>query len=113
MPRLAHVTFPAGCKTLPEGFWSAVDVWVHKPHVVNKRLCGVKETDRTEVDAEDVRLLLQEPVSGLCPDLLSFLSPAHTHDGDKPWTCTVRTFVPKVNSYGTSLHKEVVLRGRS
>lgn len=95
-----------------------MEVWVQKPHVVNKRLCGVKETQRTEVDTEDLRLLLQEPdsaASGLCPDLLSFLSPAQTqtHNGNKPWSCTVRTFIPKVNSYGTSLHKEVVLRGRS
>ncbi|XP_071315024.1 probable tRNA (uracil-O(2)-)-methyltransferase isoform X2 [Trachinotus anak] len=114
MPKLSDVKFPGEGKTLPEGFWSAVDVWIQKPHVVNKRLCGVKETGRRDADAEDLRLLLHDPASGLAHDVLSFLScktsPAHAHEKDKPWSSTVRTFIPKVNSRGTSLHREVVLR---
>uniref|UniRef100_A0A8D1BSA5 tRNA (uracil-O(2)-)-methyltransferase n=1 Tax=Sus scrofa TaxID=9823 RepID=A0A8D1BSA5_PIG len=27
---------------LPEGFWAAVAVWVEKPQVANKRLCGAR-----------------------------------------------------------------------
>ncbi|XP_022616488.1 probable tRNA (uracil-O(2)-)-methyltransferase [Seriola dumerili] len=111
MPKVSDIKFPGGCKTLPEGFWSAVDVWIQKPHVVNKRLCGAKETERKEVNAED---LLHGPLAELSQDVLSLLSsrlsPAQTHQQDKPWCSTVRTFIPKVNSYGTSLHKEVVLR---
>ncbi|XP_056225800.1 probable tRNA (uracil-O(2)-)-methyltransferase [Seriola aureovittata] len=111
MPKVSDIKFPGGCKTLPEGFWSAVDVWIQKPHVVNKRLCGAKETERKEVNAEE---LLHGPLADLSQDVLSLLSsgvsPAQTHQQDKPWCSTVRTFIPKVNSYGTSLHKEVVLR---
>ncbi|XP_018526965.1 LOW QUALITY PROTEIN: probable tRNA (uracil-O(2)-)-methyltransferase [Lates calcarifer] len=115
MPKLFDIKFPGECKTLPEGFWSAIDVWIKKPHVVNKRLCGVKETESKDVDGEDVRLLLDDdPVSELSRDVLFFLtreaSPAQTHEKDKPWSSTVRTFIPKVNSYGANLHKEVVLR---
>ncbi|XP_029382841.1 putative tRNA (uracil-O(2)-)-methyltransferase isoform X1 [Echeneis naucrates] len=114
MPKVSDIKLPAGCRTLPGGFWSAVDVWTHKPHVVNKRLCGVKETERTDVDAEDLRLLLHDPVSDLSHDVLSFLtcrtSTVHTHQDHKPWSSTVRTFIPKGNTSGTELHKEVVLR---
>ncbi|XP_034532640.1 probable tRNA (uracil-O(2)-)-methyltransferase [Notolabrus celidotus] len=112
MPKLFDIKFPGGCKTLPEGFWSAVDVWVKKPHVVNKRLCGVKETESEEVDRDALHFLLDNPE--LSQDVFSFLtcdvSPEQTHGKDKPWTSTVRTFIPKVSCYGTALHKEVILK---
>ncbi|CAJ1086170.1 probable tRNA (uracil-O(2)-)-methyltransferase [Xyrichtys novacula] len=114
MPKLLHLKFPADCKTLPESFWSAVDVWIKKPHVVNKRLCGVKQTGSEEEVDRDGGLLLLLDDPGLCQDVFSFLtcgvSPDQTHDEGKPWTSTVRTFIPKVNSYGTNLHKEVILK---
>lgn len=118
MPKLFDIKFPGDCRTLPEGFWSAIDVWIKKPHVVNKRLCGAKETESKDVDGEDAGFLPGDPVPELPHDVLSFLtskaSPAPTHARDKkPWSSTVRTFIPKVNSYGTSLHKEAVLRGKS
>lgn len=115
MPKLFDIKFPGACRTLPDGFWSATDVWVKKAHVVNKRLCGVKESDSKDVDPEDLRLLLDDPE--LFPNVLLFLSsgasPAHAHGSAKPWSSSVRTFIPKVNCYGTSLHKEVVLKGES
>lgn len=40
MPKLFEITFTDKSNT--GGFWSAIDVWIKKPHVVNKRLCGVK-----------------------------------------------------------------------
>lgn len=114
MPKLFDIKFPGGCKTLPEGFWSAVDVWVKKPHVVNKRLCGVKETESEDVDTEALKFLLDDPDSELSHDVLSFLtcrvSPEQTHEREKPWSSSVRTFIPKVNCYGTTMHKEVVLK---
>lgn len=113
MPKLFHLKFPGECKSLPEGFWSAVDVWVKKPHVVNKRLCGVKETEGGDVDGEAVRVLLGGDPD-LCREAFSFLtgvvSPAETHEQEKPWSSTVRTIIPKVNCYGTTLHKELILR---
>ncbi|XP_030018666.1 putative tRNA (uracil-O(2)-)-methyltransferase [Sphaeramia orbicularis] len=116
MPKLVDVKFPSGCETLPEGFWSAVDVWIKKPHVVNKRLCGVKETQSQDVDRDTLVLLLDPDLpgsgsgSGLSEDVLAFLSPEQTHGQDKPWSYSIRTFIPKVNSYGSNLHKEVVLK---
>ncbi|XP_041821135.1 probable tRNA (uracil-O(2)-)-methyltransferase isoform X2 [Chelmon rostratus] len=112
MPKHFDVKFPGECKTLPEGFWSAVDVWIKKPHVVNKRLCGVKETKSEDVGREALRFLLDDPE--LSHDVLSFLtsglSPAQTHDQEKPWSSSIRTIIPKVSCYGTNLHKELVLK---
>ncbi|XP_039678698.1 probable tRNA (uracil-O(2)-)-methyltransferase isoform X2 [Perca fluviatilis] len=109
MPKLFDIKFPGECKTLPEGFWSAVDVWVKKPHVVNKRLCGVKETESKAVGREALLFLLEDPQPVLS-FISSRLSPAQTHDKEKPWSSSVRTFIPKVNRYGTHLHKEVILK---
>nr|XP_040036582.1 probable tRNA (uracil-O(2)-)-methyltransferase [Gasterosteus aculeatus aculeatus] len=112
MPKLFEITFPGECKTLPEGFWSAVDVWIKKPHVVNKRLCGTTETESTDVGEEALLFLLDDPE--LLHEALSFITnevpPAQGHEGESPWSSTVRTVIPKVNSYGTNLHKEVVLK---
>ncbi|KAM8897274.1 putative tRNA (uracil-O(2)-)-methyltransferase isoform 2-T2 [Spinachia spinachia] len=112
MPKLFDVNFPGECKTLPEGFWSAVDVWIKKPHVVNKRLCGTKETESKDVGDEALLFLLDDPE--LLREVLSFITnkvpPAQGHATESPWSSTVRTVIPKVNSYGTTLHKEVVLK---
>ncbi|XP_032439582.1 putative tRNA (uracil-O(2)-)-methyltransferase isoform X2 [Xiphophorus hellerii] len=114
MPKLSDAEFPSGCKSLPEGFWSAVEVWVKKPHVVNKRLCGATETESRDVDSGDLRKLLDSNEEELLQDVFQFLcsgvSPAHTHQKDKPWSSTVRTFIPKVNCYGAKQQKEVVLK---
>lgn len=113
MPKLFDIKFPGGCKSLPDGFWSAVDVWIKKPHVVNKRLCGVKETDSKDADQDDLRLLLHDPE--LFTDVLLFMitGASAAHEPDKPWSSSVRTFIPKVNCYGTNLHKEIILKGKS
>lgn len=116
MPKLCDLKFPGGCKTLPGGFWSAVDVWIKKPHVVNKRVCGVKETDGEHVGREALKFLLDDPESSC--DVLSFItsdiSAAHTEEQhEKPWCFSVRTIIPKVNCHGTTLHKEVILKGKT
>ncbi|XP_056298935.1 probable tRNA (uracil-O(2)-)-methyltransferase [Pseudoliparis swirei] len=112
MPKLFDIKFPGECKTLPDGFWSAVDVWIKKPHVVNKRLCGVKVTESKDEGAEALRFLLDE--AALADEVLLFtaggVSPALTHEEAKPWSSIVKTVIPKVNSYGTNLHKEVILK---
>ncbi|XP_074479456.1 putative tRNA (uracil-O(2)-)-methyltransferase [Sebastes fasciatus] len=113
MPKLFDIKFPGGCKTLPEGFWSSVDVWIKKPHVVNKRLCGVKETESRDVDRREALMFLQDDPQ-LALDVQSFItcrvSPAQTHEQETPWSSSVRTFIPKVNKYGTKLHKEVIIK---
>ncbi|XP_071755120.1 putative tRNA (uracil-O(2)-)-methyltransferase [Centroberyx gerrardi] len=111
MPKLFDIKFPGECKTLPEGFWSAVDVWIKKPHVVNKRLCGAKETESKDVGAEAVGPLLH-PDPKESSDVLSFLTSgvSSAHETEKLWSSTVRTFIPKVNCYGSNVHKEVILK---
>ncbi|XP_037118567.1 probable tRNA (uracil-O(2)-)-methyltransferase [Syngnathus acus] len=103
MPKQFEVRFPAECESLPDGFWSAVDVWIKKPHVANKRLCGVQESMDGDEEEAALRLLPQDVVawlSGSCRD--------NTHR-----TCLsshIRTFIPKVNTYGTHKQKEVVVK---
>ncbi|XP_037537270.1 probable tRNA (uracil-O(2)-)-methyltransferase [Nematolebias whitei] len=114
MPKLFESKFAGGCKSLPDGFWSAVDVWIKKPHVVNKRLCGVKETESKDVGREDLLILLDgDEDEQLFDHVMLFLrsgSPERTHQRDKPWTSSVRTFIPKVNCYGAKQQKEVILK---
>ncbi|XP_077357201.1 putative tRNA (uracil-O(2)-)-methyltransferase [Festucalex cinctus] len=104
MPKHFEIRFPAECESLPNGFWSAVDVWIKKPHVVNKRLCGVQETDSVDGDeGEALRLLPQ--------DVVAWLKGSGSHGTHR--TCLsshVRTFIPKVNIYGTRKQKEVVVK---
>ncbi|XP_061565608.1 probable tRNA (uracil-O(2)-)-methyltransferase [Cololabis saira] len=111
MSKHVEVRFPADVRTLPEGFWSAVDVWVKKPHVVNKRLCGATETQGRDVGTGGLQDLLQEP--GLFQEVMKFLcrgtAPSHTQE-DTVWSCSVRTFIPKVNCYGTNMQKEIILK---
>ena len=38
-----------GSRLLPGGFWAAVAVWVERPQVANKRLCGVRLEARRSV----------------------------------------------------------------
>nr|XP_054603774.1 probable tRNA (uracil-O(2)-)-methyltransferase [Nothobranchius furzeri] len=113
MPKLFDMKFPEGCGTLPDGFWSAVDVWVKKPHVVNKRLCGVKETEGRQADGEDLRFLLDDDEE-LFKDVMLFLCSSSgasaAHHQDTPWSFTSRTFIPKVSCYGSTSHKEVILK---
>ncbi|CAL8241975.1 unnamed protein product [Merluccius merluccius] len=109
MTKLHEVKFPAECTSLPGGFWSAVDVWIKKPHVVNKRLCGATETPSEEVGTEDLGVML-DPKSTDCHDVLSFLTGGCPAAGGDTWTLSVRTFISKVNCYGSTSHKEFVLK---
>ena len=114
MPKLFDIKLPGECKSLPEGFFSAVDVWINKPHVVNKRLCGATVTEVQDVDTAAVgRLLDSSHTHDDDDELLSFLT-AGPSSGAKEslWSYCVRTFIPKVNCYGSTRHKEIVLKGR-
>lgn len=111
MPKLLDLQFPAGCERLPEGFWSAVDVWIKKPHVLNKRLCGAKETEGETVGRESLQVLLEEPE--LSQTVLAFLAQDVSPEHHEPWSCTVRTIIPKVSCCGSNLHKELVVRGET
>ncbi|KAJ8262314.1 hypothetical protein GJAV_G00165060 [Gymnothorax javanicus] len=122
MSELLEFTFKASHNLMPHGFWSAIDVWIHKPHVLNKRLCGVKVEDSQEIDS----LKLEKSLSAIwgrtaedLSDIVSFLnigfeSNNRSHANQKEqWCFGVRTMIPKVNTYGTQLHKEVILKDAS
>ncbi|KAJ8416464.1 hypothetical protein AAFF_G00357520 [Aldrovandia affinis] len=119
MSKMYELKFTDSSDVMPQGFWSAIDVWIKKPHVVNKRLCGVKVEESREVDA----LELEQILSGLwnssiedLNDVLSYLNvdiESNTRvrgNSEGHWCYGVRTIIPKVNSYGTHLHKEIILK---
>lgn len=108
MPKLLDLQFPAGCERLPEGFWSSVDVWIKKPHVLNKRLCGAKETDGVTVGKNLLEALLEDPK--LSQTVMAFLG-EEASEHQETWSCTIRTIIPKVSCCGSNLCKELVVRG--
>lgn len=112
MPKLFEITFTDKSNT--GGFWSAIDVWIKKPHVVNKRLCGVKETQSKNVGVEELGniLLTHGSDTSESKDVLTFLNSGVEleHDKERLWSFCVRTFIPKVNCYGTTVHKDIILK---
>lgn len=110
MPKLLDLQFSAGCERLPEGFWSAVDVWIKKPHVLNKRLCGAKETEGETVGKGALEGLLEEPE--LSQTVMTFLG-EETSEHQDTWSCTIRTIIPKVSCCGSNPCKELVVRGET
>lgn len=110
MPKLLDLQFPAGCERLPEGFWSSVDVWIKKPHVLNKRLCGAKEMEDETVGKVALQDLLEEPE--LSQTVMAFLG-EEVSEHQETWSCTIRTIIPKVSCCGSNLLKELVVRGET
>ncbi|XP_052459138.1 probable tRNA (uracil-O(2)-)-methyltransferase isoform X4 [Carassius gibelio] len=98
-----------------DSMWSAADVWIKKPHVVNKRLCGVTETEYMDVDTAE---LIQFLFSLLGPnikiaDISMFLHADvvdKEHETAGRWCVGVRTIIPKVNKTGECLYKEVIIK---
>ncbi|KAM4051657.1 putative tRNA (uracil-O(2)-)-methyltransferase [Anomaloglossus baeobatrachus] len=60
MPELGRVCVRDPGSVLPAGFWAAVAVWVEKPQVLNKRLCGSCVQQGREEETAAVRGLLAE-----------------------------------------------------
>lgn len=107
-------------KCSPESFWSAVDIWIKKPHVVNKRLCGVTETEYRDVSCEELERCLCS-FTGISlrdlPEILLFLH-AHTaltsHQTVPTWSVGGRTIIPKagLQSSAAKLYKEIIVKGK-
>lgn len=103
-------------KCRPEGFWSAVDVWIKKPHVVNKRLCGATETEYRDVSGEELELCLYSLTGINLRDLPGILPFLHAHTGHQTvpsWSVGGRTIIPKavIQSNGPKVYKEIVVKG--
>lgn len=115
---LSEMNLEVQCR--PEGFWSAVDVWIKKPHVVNKRLCGATEAEYRDVSSEELALCLCS-LTGISlpdfPEILPFLhahAAAAGHQTVPSWSVGGRTVIPKrgPQSSGAKLYKEVVVKGK-
>ncbi|KAG8591329.1 hypothetical protein GDO81_000128 [Engystomops pustulosus] len=105
MPELGRTCVRDPGSVLPAGFWAAVTVWVEKPQVVNKRLCG--SCVEHNWDQAAVHTLLP----GLsCPggdeEVLAHIRGYQESD------VIVRTVIPKANPhYGcTEPRREIIIR---
>uniref|UniRef100_A0AAR2LEJ7 tRNA (uracil-O(2)-)-methyltransferase n=1 Tax=Pygocentrus nattereri TaxID=42514 RepID=A0AAR2LEJ7_PYGNA len=115
MPRVSELSLDVRCKA--EGFWSAAEVWIKKPHVVNKRLCGVKESEYEAVCSEDLGSCLAR-LTGTHGHELSELFPfihVYTVDSgikaEESWCVGVRTIIPKVEpNCNGNVYKEVIVK---
>jgi len=96
--------------------WSAADVWIKKPHVVNKRLCGVTETESRDVDTAELKQVLSCLLGTNIEmtDIYVFLHAdvvVEDHEIAGRWCVGVRTIIPKVNKTGDCRYKDVVIKG--
>ncbi|KAM8970368.1 probable tRNA (uracil-O(2)-)-methyltransferase isoform X2 [Sarcophilus harrisii] len=81
MGLLGRALVTDGSAQLPSGFWSAVAVWVERPQVVNKRLCGA----RLEAPGRPARGRAREPEDSAGPDRGALEAPrAPSSDPDPP-----------------------------
>ena len=64
MAELGRVAVRDPDSLLPGGFWAAVAVWVERPQVTNKRLCGVRLEARRSVSLPRAEHAGPRPSSG-------------------------------------------------
>ncbi|XP_058861112.1 probable tRNA (uracil-O(2)-)-methyltransferase isoform X2 [Acipenser ruthenus] len=119
MTKLSEITFKDQGMVSADGFWSAVDVWIHKPHVVNKRLCGAKTEEKKEVNVLELEQLLSGYWYGDIKDINSILNylnevndvclnqPARK---EEPRCFILRSLIPKVNTDGVPFKREMVVK---
>lgn len=111
MIKLCELSIGVQCRSVD--FWSALNVWLQKPHVVNKRLCGAIETEYTVVQCDEdlcaaVCRLIHISVQD-SPQILAFLHPEyHTVPS---WSVGSRTIIPKVIKTQDPVHKEIIVKG--
>ncbi|KAM3938670.1 putative tRNA (uracil-O(2)-)-methyltransferase [Leptodactylus fuscus] len=105
MPELGRISVRDPGSVLPAGFWAAVEVWLEKPQVLNKRLCGSCVEQKWEEAA--VKTLL----SGLsCPggdeEVLGRVR------GYEEGAVILRTIIPKANPHylNTEPQRELLVR---
>ncbi|XP_075713624.1 putative tRNA (uracil-O(2)-)-methyltransferase isoform X2 [Rhinoderma darwinii] len=108
MPELGRICVRDPGSVLPDGFWAAVAVWVEKPQVLNKRLCGSCVEQSWEEVA--VRTLL----SGLsCPGGdEEVLSRIRGYEESGAGAVVLRTIIPKTNPHypSTEPRRELLIR---
>ncbi|XP_066537309.1 probable tRNA (uracil-O(2)-)-methyltransferase [Hoplias malabaricus] len=118
MSKLCEVNLGVRCSE--ESFWSSCEVWINKAHVLNKRLCGVKESNsRTLCSSfEELRYtltVLTQTTDHELADILPFIhlyTEDSVHKAKEHWSVGVRTIIPKVHS-GANVFKEVIVKDLS
>ncbi|XP_069488129.1 probable tRNA (uracil-O(2)-)-methyltransferase [Ambystoma mexicanum] len=107
---LGQCSLIGGPLTLPAGFWDAVGVWVQKPQVVNRRLCG-SQIEQGAGSGHWLPLLRRElcqAQTGEDEELLRSI--ANTGD----LKVLLRTLIPKTNShYSSESGSELVVKDMS
>ncbi|XP_051991624.1 probable tRNA (uracil-O(2)-)-methyltransferase [Xyrauchen texanus] len=113
MPKLSEINLTDKCR--PESLWSAADVWIKKPHVVNKRLCGVTESEYRDVDTAGLKhfisTLLRTNID--INDMFYFLDADIVHKEHETagrWCVGVRTIIPKVHKTEKCVFKEIIIK---
>ncbi|TRZ00906.1 hypothetical protein DNTS_001089 [Danionella cerebrum] len=96
--------------------YSAVDVWIKKPHVVNKRLAGATQSSFGAVsDTPELHQLLSSLLKTDVENsgIFQFI---HASDGKREddalglWSVAVRTIIPKVTQTAERKFKEVIIK---
>lgn len=101
-----------------DDFWSAADVWINKPHVINKRLSGVTETKYRDVDTSGLNQALST-LLGSSIEISHIFQFLGVDNANKElgtagrWCVGVRTIIPKVTKTAECnvMYKEVVIKG--
>ncbi|KAE8629026.1 hypothetical protein XENTR_v10000332 [Xenopus tropicalis] len=111
MPELGSVRLRDSSSVLPGGFWAAVAVWLEKPQVLNKRLCGStvgKQWDLGEesgpegMDVNPILAVLggmSGPVGEACDEEMLKLLSGYGNRRGGSGTVTLRTLIPKANPH--------------
>lgn len=115
MAKLSELNLTDKCR--PESLWSAADVWIKKPHVVNKRLCGATESEYRDVNTSGLKQFVSSVLrtSTDIHDIIHFLCDNIANEGHETagrWCVCLRTLIPKVNKT-QCLYKEIVIKGKT
>ncbi|KAM8939806.1 putative tRNA (uracil-O(2)-)-methyltransferase [Pelodytes ibericus] len=124
MQELGCVSVHGSHSALTAGFWAAIEVWLEKPQVLNKRLCGStnqkrwqwtsagaagRECDGSSVDGESQEVL--ESLRDLTEDEPMLKLIRGSAEGGSV-SVTLRTLIPKANPHypSTAPRKEAVIQ---
>ncbi|XP_006004847.1 probable tRNA (uracil-O(2)-)-methyltransferase [Latimeria chalumnae] len=118
---LREVLLESSSSVFPDGFWSAVAVWVEKPQVANRRLYGSGTEKEWELQScRELREALREFL-GVDPgaeslgwEIFHFVSGSKEDGTDEReaagFHLTLRTLFPKANPHKISQGRELIIK---
>ncbi|XP_053314212.1 probable tRNA (uracil-O(2)-)-methyltransferase [Spea bombifrons] len=119
MPELGAVSVRDPNSVLPDGFWAAIAVWLEKPQVLNKRLCGssIQETwQEGGCEPEELRGLLDLLSALSCPgedeEMVDMIRGYGESGAGLGTSIILRTLIPKANPHyaSTAPKREAVIQ---